>query len=782
MADELVLRTQKWLNKTYLKVSGYEKVPEDGHTGWATIYGLIEGLQHELGISPVVPNFGAGTKAAYETQITGKWGSDLSHNVVYLIQGAFWCKGIDPGGFDGIYSKILDSAVKKLKTYGGFTNPDGILSALWAKALFDMSAFTLLSTGNARVQAMQRWLNANYYDYTGIMPCDGIYQRGTNEALIYSLQAEEGLSPEEATGTYGNLTTQLTPTLVEGENGQFVSILKFGLLVNGFYEIDDFGPLFSNYVGNKVKEFREFMILAPYNEIADVTVIKGLLSSAGHTERPADGADTSTQLTYTQIQTLLSNGLKFIGRYLTGTVGTGSEERDKFLTKNECEMLFDAGINIFPIYQDGGSYIEYFNRIYGYQDGENAGKAAIKLGIPRNVTIYFAVDLDILGDDIEGTVIEYFTGISQSLLEYGYTIGIYGTRNVCSKIINAGLAKYAFVADMSTGFSGNLGFPMPRQWTFDQFIEFAIGSGEGTVGIDNVAVSYKDQGFTHLEDNENGSDLFLTFVEKVQALAKEYFPVASELGRGKQVADYFRNVVYGNPIWEVIAGPIDWKFIEFVDDKIPKDDRIYTYIDPVTHISIGAEHFFAAISGYLFSGLPDPNEANLGDGCGWLGDLDTLLIDYVDNKNDITSIYNFGFDWIGGVGDAGVGHFNQNDLIADIDAWNISYLLTHNSGTLSEWIHEYFQNKELQRYATFVTTRYAAVKENILSCAQIALMSDSIEHPILSTFRKGLLIYFGGVEYLDVDKESKVKYDLCVAFQDKLFKLAQDEIDSKKFN
>lgn len=69
----------------------------------------------------------------------------------------------------------------------------------------------------------------------------------------------------------------------------------------------------------------------------------------------------------------------------------------------------------------------------------------------------------------------------------GYQNGVYGTRNVCSQIINNGYASFAFVSDMSTGYSGNLGFPMPRQWSFDQFVEFTIGSGNGAVGMDLIA-------------------------------------------------------------------------------------------------------------------------------------------------------------------------------------------------------------------------------------------------------------------------------------------------------
>ena len=50
--------------------------------------------------------------------------------------------------------------------------------------------------------------------------------------------------------------------------------------------------------------------------------------------------------------------------------------------------------------------------------------------------------------------------------------------------------KYSFVADMSYDWSGNLGFKMPKNWAFDQFVEYPIG---GTP-IDQVAASGKDSG------------------------------------------------------------------------------------------------------------------------------------------------------------------------------------------------------------------------------------------------------------------------------------------------
>lgn len=504
MADEMVLATQKWLNKTYGHIPEFDKCPEDGKTGWPTIYSLIEGLQIELGIphENLSPNFGPTTSQKFDEQVTPNLIAGYKGNVVYLIQGAFWCKGIGPAAFDGVYSNYTREAVMKFQGYAGF-DPDGILTSMWAAALFDMSAFVLVPGGDAKVRQMQQWLNVDYFEYFGILPCDGNYQRDTNIALIYALQAEVGMSPDKANGVYGPGTTSLTPTLKEGDWGAFVTILKYALYVNGFLQNGNFeSVLFSSDVGDAVEEFRKFMILQPYNRIADIPVIKGLLSSAGDTSRWATGADTSTQLTPTQIQTLVKEDVQIIGRYLTGTVGVGEDERDKFLTTEELSNLFDAGMSVFPIYQDGGWYIDYFSAFQGASDANVAGQTARSLGIPVGTAIYFAVDLDIQDGDIAGTILPYFEAISSVIKGYGYQVGVYGTRNVCNRVVGAGYAHLAFVSDMSTGFSGNLGFPMPRQWAFDQFIEFTIGSGDGAVAIDNNAVSGRDLGFNRFEDNK----------------------------------------------------------------------------------------------------------------------------------------------------------------------------------------------------------------------------------------------------------------------------------------
>lgn len=75
-----------------------------------------------------------------------------------------------------------------------------------------------------------------------------------------------------------------------------------------------------------------------------------------------------------------------------------------------------------------------------------------------------------------------------------FRIGIYGPRNVCSHVSAAGYADASFVSDMSSGFSGNLGYPLPDNWSFDQIVTKTVGTGESRIEIDNNIDSGRDTG------------------------------------------------------------------------------------------------------------------------------------------------------------------------------------------------------------------------------------------------------------------------------------------------
>ncbi|MGM0749707.1 MAG: glycoside hydrolase domain-containing protein [Bacillota bacterium] len=499
--DEMVLQTQEWLNETYGGKHGYNTVEENGKTGWQTIYGLTRALQIELGISEPADNFGPTTQKLFKP-LKRQAPDSEPNNMNYILQGALWCKGFSPGGFTGVFFEQTENAVKKFQKAAGLTTQDGVVTALIMKALLDMSAFRLVPGGNSRVRQIQQNLNRDYNDYIGLMPCDGLYARDTNKALIYALQKEEGMSTNVANGFFGNGTTNLCPTLTPGDSRTgFVLIVQYALYCNGkSFDPGEFDGKYGVSVVSAVKAFQEFMCL-PQTGYADMPTIKALLSSSGDTTRTASACDTATILTAETAQTLRNNGYKIVGRYLTGNVRTSSGLASKALTAKELSTIFDAGLKVFPIYQDGGYESSYFVKDQGTRDAYSAASAARRLGFPSGTTIYFAVDFDAYDYEVTDKIIPYFQEIKSAFAKMQtfstapkYEIGVYGPRNICIRTAEAELTKYSFVANMSTGFSGNLGYPMPDNWAFDQFYEGTIGSGSGSIGIDKDGFSGRDSG------------------------------------------------------------------------------------------------------------------------------------------------------------------------------------------------------------------------------------------------------------------------------------------------
>lgn len=205
-------------------------------------------------------------------------------------------------------------------------------------------------------------------------------------------------------------------------------------------------------------------------------------------------------MTQQNIDDLVAFDVNYVGRYLTVTVGVGENEKDKFLTRAEAENIIKAGLKIIAIYQDNYPHAEYYTRQQGRKDAATAMFTAAKLGIPDQSFIYFAVDFDALDTDIDNWVMPYFQGVREVLTsseyEFTYKPAVYGTRNVCTRIHDDVGIERSYVSNMSSGWSGNLGFSQPLSWAFDQFFESSYGS---ISAIDFVAVSGLDEAVSHLE-------------------------------------------------------------------------------------------------------------------------------------------------------------------------------------------------------------------------------------------------------------------------------------------
>ncbi|MGW3600789.1 peptidoglycan-binding domain-containing protein, partial [Streptomyces sp. NPDC005167] len=118
MADEMVIRAQRFINTTYGDGAalGISKLAEDGKTGWTVMYALTRALQYEMGISALSDSFGPATLAALGEKY-GKVDETTvpSANFCRIIQSALYCKGYDGGDIDGTYNSRVQAAVVKLQ-------------------------------------------------------------------------------------------------------------------------------------------------------------------------------------------------------------------------------------------------------------------------------------------------------------------------------------------------------------------------------------------------------------------------------------------------------------------------------------------------------------------------------------------------------------------------------------------------------------------------------------------------------------------------------------------
>lgn len=723
--DQMVLATQNWLNDTYGGDSRFELVPENGKTGWPTIYGLLRALQIELGIQATSNNFGPTTQKLFKPI---KRDDEKCTHLFGIVQGALWCKGYNTGHYSvqvngrnqvsQSFDEKVESAVKKLEADAGRKIQKGIVDLNLMKALLSMDAFVCISSlgGDSNIRKMQQYLNGNYEAYTGLTPCDGIYGRGTNKALIYAIQAEEGLDTETANGNFGPSTRKYCPTLpydnvATNSSGlkysfasieKFINILQISLYCNGYGS----GYITGAYDDKTSLNVRSFQIdyVLPVTGKVDLGTWLSLMLSCGDVDRSATACDTITKITSAKAKTIVDSGYKYIGRYLTKVEGG----LDKNLTRLEEKIIFNHGLSIFPIFQEYGGDASAFNSQTGLDNAQKAHIAAEKLGIPHRTTIYYAVDFDPQQDVIINNIVPYFKAIFGYYNDKDlYRIGVYGTRNVCRILKNYEMPNVLeidnmFVADSSYGFSGNLGFPMPKKWAFDQFkVDMTIGVGEGALSIDKVACSGVDKGYNKLlytdvkECYENISSLY--------ELAMNYTD-NDELRSNELVLQYIRRNRYGNtdPLgegivdnirWAIVAGEIDEEFCKLADKT--ESGALFDFIDNKEGVVIDFIHLAATLNAIIWNsnGLIIAEEDIVDIFAGWGGDCLSFsknIAKYAENNTDyqleanqkICSIY--------------YSLFSLSDYMGDVDAVNL-YHYIRQGYTLVDAFDKYYNSKEYEK-------------------------------------------------------------------------------------
>ncbi|MEG3628523.1 glycoside hydrolase domain-containing protein [Streptomyces poriticola] len=500
MADEMVLRAQRFINTTYGNGAtlGISELEENGRTGWVVMYALTRALQYEMGISGLSNNFGPATLAALREKY-GKLDETTipSANFCRIIQSALYCKGYDGGEIDGTYNSRVKTAVAKLNENMGVsgTYPGSSLWPKVVKGLFNMDAYVTVNNGSDTIRSIQQWLNGRYVlrkDYY-IIPCDGHHSRDVAKSMLLAIQYELGMADGVANGVFGPGTQSglKSHTVSSGSSGVWVQLFSGAMVLNK--RPVAFSSSFTSSLASSVSTLQSFLKL-PVTGKGDFQTWASLLVSYGDQSRQGEACDGVTKITPARAQALKAAGYKYVGRYLYNPSTTDLPEKE--IQPGELATIKEYGLRCFPIYQTWARSVDYYSPEQGLTDCLNAAFKAEEHGFKPGTRIYFAVDYDAVDDEVTSHILPYFQSVREQMNALGspFRIGVYGPRNACSRIGAAGYADASFVSDMSSGFSGNLGYPMPENWAFDQIVTKVVGSGDGRIEIDNNIASGRDTG------------------------------------------------------------------------------------------------------------------------------------------------------------------------------------------------------------------------------------------------------------------------------------------------
>ncbi|WP_026449422.1 glycoside hydrolase domain-containing protein [Actinopolyspora mortivallis] len=724
--DEKVLAAQKWVNSTYGDVPGYKKCPEDGKTGWSVMYSLTRALQHELGITALSDNFGPSTLSHLRQH--GPIGPGESNkNIVKIVQHACFCKGYWGGPVNGEYHGNTISAIVKMKEDAGLEALDGQVHPKLFKALLSMDAYVLLSGGSDKVREIQQWLNGRYIDRENffVSPCDGHYSRGVQKALMKALQYEFGIPDSQVNGHFGPQTKEglRTHPLKQGDSGVFVRLFSAACVFNGAVDDGDgetsttFKKTFDAALAEYVRVFQRFSVLEDTGR-GDYNTWCQLLVSTGNPDRPGTAADCVTTITPARAQALYEAGYRVIGRYLDEPEdGTHNKE----IQPGELQNIFDGGLRVFPIWQYHGREVTYFTYSRGYQHGLKAHERAEHYGFNNGTVIYFAVDYDATDAQIDQYIRPYFFGVQAALSSNGkkYIAGVYGSRNVCSRISDEAYARYSFVSGMSYGFSGNLGFPLPANWSFNQIQTLTVGSGSGEIQIDkNIHRPGTDPGAGSVGGENSPVDAFLQYIQDLYDTAVAYGSDDPDL----RVMEYLRYPKYNGlkSGWKLLIGNVEDAWIEYAEKNGPQ--RVKRFTDPSYGVTINVDHFGATANATYLKGLGEGNAANRGDFGGWGGDLCTFYGDWYSKIEEYASGYKFCMDRLAKINTT--SSFSFGDLIEDVDGYHIGISTRNGNSIVNAIQYQIGGNGHVSRFKRFYEERYGGTIENTIETATNMLLGN----------------------------------------------------------
>jgi peptidoglycan hydrolase-like protein with peptidoglycan-binding domain len=780
----MVMAAQKWVNATYAGVSGYVAVDENGRTGWSTMYALTRALQHELGMTALSNTFGPGTLSAL-TARGGVLDTESNGNIVKIVQSACFCKGYNAGAIDGAFGNTTLAGVTNMARNMGVYSGDlnlRVISPKVMKAMLTMDAYIVVAGGTQGVREIQQWMNQKYISRTNfyIVPCDGIFSRDIQKALYLAIQFEIGMTDDQATGTFGPGTKAglNSHPLSEGASSIWVQLFTAALVVNSFYvpaldrKYSKFTVHYDADVSQGVRAFQSFSQL-PVNGTADFATWCQLLASTGDPDRPGTAADCSKTVTVARAQALKAAGYTTIGRYLENVPddpNDNSTPLNKKLQPGELDIIFGAGLKVFPIFQWGGSTAGYFTYARGWDEGLAAHHAAVGYGFDPGTVIYFAVDYDATQAEIDAQIVPYFRGVAGALTTKGnrFVHGVYGSRNVCSQVSQTTYARWSFVSGMSTGFSGNMGFALPENWAFNQIQTKIIGSGDGTLEIDkDVYRKGTDRAVTSVNSPATPITALLTYIDSIYALAVSF-------GSGDPnllTLQYLRYHEYGDTKFKLVIGDYNRDFIDWAEPQGPLVGRRFN--DPVYGVSLKTSHIGVAAEGFVTRGQISGVDTNAGDLVGWGGDWINFYAEWRLAAGSYASGYAYCMAKLAKMpADDDDGGFKLRDMIEDVDGYNIARKVKAGQ-KITDVFREYYGGDGFQsRFHQFIANRFGTAAAS-KDYAKDMLMGTTDN--VVDVFRLAILAKFGDLPALPESLPSSTLAPFLSGFADTLGGLSDNE-------
>lgn len=777
MVDQMVLQAQQWVNSTYKGVYKFVAAPEDGKTSWSTMYALTMALQKELGITELSAAFGPTTQSKFSA--SGELKLNDNNNKVKILQAALYCKGYNPGGLTGKYGPGTAEAVRIIMGNMGLsvsnTTPSTVTTKLM-KALLTMDAYTLLAGGNPSVRELQKYLNNKYIGRSEFFvgPCDGLFSRGTQQSLMYAIQYELGMSDSQANGFFGPATQSGLNKVASGSSlwakPSFIPLFTGALAANGFGKFST-----EKYSGLDVdiKHFQEKCMLT-VNGLPDYETWCETLVSTGDPSRTVDTIDTRFEITDKWAAYLKGKGIKYVARYLDeNDLSTDQTQWFKKMRPSEPQRIIDNGLILIPFSQLTTADTVSVTGNRGQNHAERTLKAAQSYKIPAGSTIYFAIDFDATDDQITNLVIPYFQQVASYMASHSprYIVGVYGTRNICARVMNERLAAKAYISGISYGWSGNLGFSLPDGWAFNQInTVYAENTPEG-FAYDKVVRSngdFADAGVSKLNAETSINNQFFKYTDYLYSKCVELkFPNPT-----LSTINFMRRISYGDGTFAMFLGDLDTNEINKLNPILLKqfpdmftidakskqkvsippmivDYRTGTTIDP-QHISATGVGEYRRTS----------NPTNLlqvvaGEYLGWAGDLVTFFGDYINNVSSYASSSNFADEMFAKFSGSS---FKYSDLLEDALGFGLAEIIASKTNPTT-----YFK-KYLESYNTLnpinilYSKRFNSNVDTLYKCCLTALAANNTGSSN-TVFVAALLKHFNYPVY-SLEASYKVQ-DLC---------------------